>query len=60
MDKRRKRPKRSGASHVEGSPWARDLYALFAPVREGLKGVPEDEINEAIDEAVKEVRVQEA
>ena len=43
---------------VKGSGWARDLYALYAPVREGLKGIPEEEINEAIDEAVKEVRAR--
>jgi len=38
--------------------WARELYEAFAPVRESLKGVPEDEINQAIDEAVKEVRAR--
>jgi AbrB family looped-hinge helix DNA binding protein len=41
---------------VKGSPWARELYELYAPVRKGLKDVPEEEINSAIDEAVKEVR----
>ena len=39
-----------------GSPWMKDLYDLFAPVRERLKGYSEQEINEAIDEAVKAVR----
>ncbi len=43
---------------VKGSPWARELYELYAPVREGLKDVSEQEINKAIDEAVKEVRSQ--
>lgn len=44
------------APKAQGSPWARELYELFAPVRETLKGRSEDEINEAIDEAVREVR----
>ena len=44
------------APKPKGSPWARDLYELFAPVRETLKGHSEEEINEAIDEAVREVR----
>jgi AbrB family looped-hinge helix DNA binding protein len=38
--------------------WARELYEAFAPVRESLEGVPEEEINQAIDEAVKEVRAR--
>ena len=46
------------APKVKGSPWAKELYELYAPVRESLKGVPEEEINEAIDEAVKEVRAR--
>jgi len=42
-----------------GNPhWARELHALFAPVRESLKDVPEEEINQAIDEAVEEVRAR--
>lgn len=45
---------------TKGSPWAKDLYELYAPVREGLKDTPEEEINEAIDEAVKEVRSRKA
>lgn len=39
-----------------GSPWLKELYALFAPMREDLAGLDEDEIDAAIDEAVKEVR----
>ena len=42
----------------KGSPWARDLYEMFAPVRESLEGRSEDEINQAIDEAVEEVRAR--
>ncbi len=41
---------------VKRSPWVRELYELYAPARKGLKDVPEEEINKAIDEAVKEVR----
>ena len=48
------------APKVKGSPWAKELYELYGPVRESLKGVPEEEINEAIDEAVKEVRARKA
>ena len=47
---------------VEARPkradWVKDLYELFAPVREALKDVPEEEINKAIDEAVEEVRAR--
>ncbi len=40
----------------KGSPWARELYELFAPVRKSLEGRSEEEINDAIDEAVRAVR----
>ena len=43
---------------VKGSPWAKELYELYAPVRAGLKDIPEEEINEAINEAVREVRTR--
>ena len=36
--------------------WANELYELYAPVRKKLQSKSEDEINAAIDEAVKEVR----
>lgn len=39
--------------------WVKDLYDLFAPVREALKDVPEEEINKAIDEAVAAYRAHE-
>ncbi len=39
-----------------GSPWLKELYDLFAPVREEAKKYSEEEINEAIDRAVKAVR----
>lgn len=40
----------------KGSPWAREIYQLFAPARGSLESHPEEVINQAIDEAVKEVR----
>lgn len=40
----------------QGSPWARELYVLFAPVRESLKDYSEQEINDAIDEALRAYR----
>lgn len=43
---------------TRGSPWLKELYELFEPVREALKDVPEDEINKWIDEAVAEVRAR--
>ena len=43
-----------------GSPWLKELYDLFAPVREEARSFSEDEINAAIDEAVKAVRASDA
>jgi hypothetical protein len=40
----------------KGSPWAKELYQMFAPVRASLESHPEEAINEAIDEVVGEVR----
>ena len=36
--------------------WAREMYAMFAPVREAAQGMDEAEIDALIDEAVNEVR----
>ena len=44
------------ATKKKGSPWAKELYELFAPVRESLRDRSEGEVNEAIDEALKEAR----
>lgn len=44
------------ASKRKGSPWARELYATFAPLRKSLKGRSEEEVNEAIDEALRAAR----
>ncbi len=39
-----------------GSPWAVKLYEAFAPARESLKDYSEQEINDAIDEALRAYR----
>ncbi|MGH2352687.1 MAG: AbrB/MazE/SpoVT family DNA-binding domain-containing protein [Chloroflexota bacterium] len=44
----------------QGSPWLKELYDLFAPVRQEAKRYREAEINETIDEAVNAVRKQHA
>ena len=38
--------------------WARDLYAMFDPVRQEAQGMEEADIDAAIDEAIDEVRSQ--
>ena len=38
--------------------WARELYAMFAPIREEAQAMDEAEIDASIDEAVDEVRSQ--
>ncbi|MDO8671761.1 MAG: hypothetical protein Q7O66_10085 [Dehalococcoidia bacterium] len=40
----------------KGSPWLRELYELFAPVRQDLAAYEEQEMDRAVDEAVREVR----
>lgn len=47
---------------VGGSPWLKELYDYFAPVREEAKkkGYTEKEINDTIDAAVKAVRAKHA
>lgn len=44
--------------NLQGSPWLREAYEAFAPVREEIKrrGYTEDEVNEAIDKALRAVR----
>ena len=39
-----------------GSPWLRELYERFAPVREEAQQYREEEINDAIAAAVNAVR----
>lgn len=41
---------------IQGSPWLKEAYEAFADVRKELERYSEDEINEAIDKAVKAVR----
>ena len=43
-----------------GSPWMKELYDLFAPVRGKALQFRGEEIDEAIDAAVKAVREQDA
>ena len=40
----------------KGSPWAKELYNVFAPTRHSLRDIPEQDINNAIDEALHAVR----
>ncbi len=46
------------ATPVSEMAWARELYAVFAPVRKEAQGMDEAEIDALIDEAVDEVRSQ--
>ena len=41
-----------------GSPWLRQLYLYFAPVRQEIvdRGISEDEVNADIDAAIKDLR----
>lgn len=43
---------------VAGSPWLKDLYTYFAPIRAAAekKGYSEEEITADVDEAIAEVR----
>ena len=45
-----------------GSPWLKELYDLFAPVRQAFaeSGMTEDEINAEIDAALREYRAERA
>jgi AbrB family looped-hinge helix DNA binding protein len=54
----RVRPVQMVSSRTGGSPWLKELYELFAPVRQEIleKGYTEEEVNQWIDEAVAEVR----
>jgi bifunctional DNA-binding transcriptional regulator/antitoxin component of YhaV-PrlF toxin-antitoxin module len=42
------------------SSWLRELYDYFAPVREEIlaRGISEEEVNDAIDAAIAEVRAE--
>lgn len=43
---------------ARGSPWAQELYSLFAPVRQSLETHTEQEIEQAIKEAIGETRAE--
>ena len=51
----RVRPLKIGET-AEGSPWFRELYEQFAPVREEASSLSEAEVDAAIEEAVKASR----
>lgn len=44
----------------KGSPWLKELYDYFAPVRQEIldRGISEEEINADIDAAIAEVRAE--
>ena len=44
------------AEPAAGSPWLKELYELVSPVRAEAAQESEEEINQAIDRAVKAVR----
>ncbi len=46
------------APKAGGSPWAKQLYQQFEPVRRSLKGRTEEEVNQAIDGAIEETRAR--
>lgn len=43
---------------VAGMAWARELYEMFAPIRQEAQTMDEAEIDALIDEAIDEVRSQ--
>lgn len=45
---------------LKGSPWLRELYEYFAPVREEIlaRGISEEEVNADIDAAIAAVRAE--
>jgi hypothetical protein len=44
----------------KGSPWLRELYEYYAPVREEIlaRGISEEEVNADIDAAITAVRAE--
>jgi bifunctional DNA-binding transcriptional regulator/antitoxin component of YhaV-PrlF toxin-antitoxin module len=49
------------AENSKGSPWLRELYEYFAPVREEIlaRGISQEELFADIDAAIAEVRAEE-
>lgn len=48
------------AEHHPEFDWAREAYEAFAPIRKQLERFSEEEIDEWIDEAIREVRAERA
>ena len=48
------------ATDKQGSPWLKELYDLFEPVRASIaaQGFTEQEVNDAIDDSIREVRAE--
>jgi bifunctional DNA-binding transcriptional regulator/antitoxin component of YhaV-PrlF toxin-antitoxin module len=46
------------AKPVSSKVWARELYAMFAPIRQEAQAMAEAEIDALIDEAIDAVRSQ--
>ena len=46
------------ATSVVGKAWARELYTMFAPIREEAQTMGEAEIDALINETIDEVRAQ--
>lgn len=46
------------ATPIAGTAWARELYAMFAPVRREAQAMDEAEVDVLIDEGIAEVRSQ--
>ena len=44
------------ARPAAGSGWARELYEMFAPVRDAAAAISETEVDALIDEAVEQAR----
>lgn len=44
------------ARPAAGSEWARELYEIFAPVREEAEGSTEEEVDRDIEQAIRETR----
>jgi bifunctional DNA-binding transcriptional regulator/antitoxin component of YhaV-PrlF toxin-antitoxin module len=47
-------------AELKGSPWLKELYDYFAPVRQEVldRGISEEELNADIDAAIAEVRAE--
>jgi hypothetical protein len=46
------------ATPIAGTAWARELYAVFAPVRRKARAMDVAEVDALIDEGIAEVRSQ--